>query len=158
MSLHIHNINEISDETKNIIFDINEPVEGLVLKGVTGLTFGYSFNQRVEKLDLKGVTSLTFGWGFNQPVDGLELEGVAIVLPASYHLVKWRPYNCLAVYDEDIYNESCLICQDANSREQVVTGCGHLYCYRCLKTWYRIRRTCCYCRKDLNPNNITKPA
>ena len=133
----------------------NQPVEGLDLKGVKSLTFGDYFNQKVERLDLKGVETLIFGLDFNQPIDGLDLADVHIVLPANHPYKRWHQYHSLETYKstDAIYNTGCLICCDQD-KQPVILECKHLYCYSCLKRWYRHSEVCCYCREPFNINRV----
>ena len=48
----------------------------------------------------------------------------------------------------------CIICYDKKSN--MLTDCGHLYCYDCLIKWIIDKKSCPYCREDLNLNNLSQ--
>ena len=56
--------------------DFSQPLDGLDLRYVRKLKFGYSFNQPLAGLDLRSVQELQLGDSFNQPLVGLDLGNI----------------------------------------------------------------------------------
>lgn len=54
--------------------------------------------------------------------------------------------NIINKYDT---NEICNICFDEKNTELTETICGHIFCKKCLKAWFKISETCPLCRLDL---------
>ena len=44
---------------------------------------------------------------------------------------------------------TCRICLDP-AKEPVATACGHLYCWPCLKEWFKTENSCPACRRTLD--------
>ena len=52
---------------------------------------------------------------------------------------------------KSVYSEKmCSICLEKNSNW--LLDCNHYFHYKCLKNWYKINKTCPYCRAKLTPN------
>lgn len=51
--------------------------------------------------------------------------------------------------------ETCGICLDEISEEDIgVTKCGHIFCYKCIKTIITQKNQCPYCRKKITGNEV----
>jgi len=53
----------------------------------------------------------------------------------------------------DIIDENCSICLEPFTKP-VLTACGHLYCYNCLKSCLTVKKLCPLCKTDLDGKDI----
>ena len=54
-------------------------------------------------------------------------------------------------------NDECPICK-SNFKFPIKLGCGHEFCYLCLKASLRLNNNCPYCRQDTVPPKINEEA
>ena len=47
----------------------------------------------------------------------------------------------------------CLICMDT-AHNAVVTQCGHMYCWECLREWLQQQHTCPVCKSAVTPESV----
>ena len=64
-------------------------------------------------------------------------------------------YNVLRIINLDFFFESsnaekvpiCPICLNSCNFPSTPDNCGHIYCYRCLKSWSKNKKICPLCRR-----------
>lgn len=48
-------------------------------------------------------------------------------------------------------NSECIICADIlDNKELIVLRCKHTFHLKCIELWFKYKRTCPYCRENIN--------
>lgn len=85
---------------------------------------------------------------------GLRLLGVATLIQGLLKI--WQNETTQETATTDIsdrcLSHNCLLCLEATAT--TATVCGHLFCWKCLSDWLRVKPQCPFCREYVPPSRI----
>ncbi|XP_020298893.1 peroxisome biogenesis factor 10 isoform X2 [Pseudomyrmex gracilis] len=112
----------------------------------------YSLGRRITRLDYSKVYGYqsvnAISWGFR-------LLGIATLIQCLLRI--WQTNmiqdNTIAsISNEKSNNQNCRLCFEATAT--TATICGHLFCWKCLSEWLRVKPQCPFCRDYVSLSRI----